>query len=85
MLNVEKAHQTFNDNIGRLPLTDNSRCNRNRYYRNTYFIMKTKKLFHETVVGKILLKVILPIFFKKQKFIKTDRDRKNVDDIADML
>jgi hypothetical protein len=47
--------------------------------------MKPKKPFHETVVGKILLKVILPIFFKKQKFIKTDRDRKNVDDIADML
>lgn len=47
--------------------------------------MKLKKPFHETVVGKILLKVILPIFIKKQKFIKTDRDRKNVDDIADML
>ena len=47
--------------------------------------MKLKKPFHETVVGKIFLKVILPIFIKKQKFIKTDRDRKNVDDIADML
>ena len=47
--------------------------------------MKNKKPFHETVVGKILLKVILPIFIKKQKFIKNGRDRKNVDDIADML
>lgn len=28
---------------------------------------------------------ILPILVKKQKFIKTDQDRKNVDDAADIL
>lgn len=47
--------------------------------------MKTKKPFHETVVGRILLKVILPIFIKKQRFIKTEQDRKNVDDVFDKL
>ncbi len=47
--------------------------------------MKIKKPFNETVVGKILIKIILPIFLKKQKFIKTDQDRKNIDDIVDRL
>jgi hypothetical protein len=39
-----------------------------------------KKPFFETVVGRILLKV-LPIVLKKQNFIKTDQDKKNVDDV----
>lgn len=39
-----------------------------------------KKPFFETVVGRILL-TILPIVLKKQKFIKTDQDKKNVDDV----
>jgi len=39
-----------------------------------------KKPFQETVVGRILL-AMLPIFVKKAKFIKTDQDRKNVDDV----
>jgi len=39
-----------------------------------------KKPFFETVVGRILL-AVLPVFIKKAKFIKTDQDKKNVDDI----
>jgi len=39
-----------------------------------------KKPFFDTVVGRILL-TILPIVLKKQKFIKTDQDKKNVDDV----
>ena len=47
--------------------------------------MKNKKPFNETVVGKILIKIIFPMLVKKQKFIKTDQDRKNIDDIVDRL
>jgi hypothetical protein len=39
-----------------------------------------KKPFFESTVGRILL-AILPIFVKKAKFVKTDQDRKNVDDV----
>jgi hypothetical protein len=46
--------------------------------------MKTKKPFFETTVGKIL-KIVLPIFLKKQKIIKTNQDKKNVDDVFEKL
>jgi len=39
-----------------------------------------KKPFQDTVVGRIAL-ALLSIVIKRQKFIKTDQDRKNVDDV----
>lgn len=47
-----------------------------------------KKPFEETVVGKITItlgKIFLGSFLKKQKFIKTDQDKKNVDDVLDQI
>jgi len=43
-----------------------------------------KKSFLESVVGKILIgvgKVFLGSFLKKQKFNKTDKDEKIIDDV----
>lgn len=43
-----------------------------------------KKPFDKTVVGRILIrvgKVALGIFLKKQRFNKTEKDAKNIDDI----
>jgi len=43
-----------------------------------------KKRFWDTTLGKLLEKaipIILSIVVKKAPFIKTDQDRKNVDDI----
>lgn len=43
-----------------------------------------KKPFDQTVVGKITItlgKIFLGKFLKKAPFIKTDQDKKNVDDV----
>lgn len=43
-----------------------------------------KKPINETVVGKIAIeigKVLLSIFLKRQKFVKTEKDSNNIDDI----
>ena len=47
-----------------------------------------KKPFQESIVGKILIgvgKVLLTSFLKKQKFVKTDQDKKNIDDVMDNI
>lgn len=47
-----------------------------------------KKPFDQTVVGRILIgvgKVALGIFLKKQKFNKTEKDEKNIDDIIEKI
>jgi len=47
-----------------------------------------KKPFEETVVGKITIilgKIFLGKFLKKQKFNKTEKDEKNIDDILDQI
>lgn len=47
-----------------------------------------KKPFNETVVGRIVIgfgKVALSIFLKRQKFNKTEKDAKNIDDLIDKI
>lgn len=47
-----------------------------------------KKPINETVVGKIAIgigKVFLSIFLKRQKFVKTEKDEKNIDEIIDQI
>lgn len=47
-----------------------------------------KKPFDKTVVGRILIvvgKAALGIFLKKQKFVKTEKDSKNIDDLIDKI
>lgn len=47
-----------------------------------------KKPFFETVVGRILIglgKIALSSFLKKQKFNKTEKDSKNIDDIINNI
>jgi len=47
-----------------------------------------KKRFWETTVGKIatiLGKIALGSFLKKQKFNKTEKDEKRIDDIIDQI
>lgn len=47
-----------------------------------------KKPFDQTVVGKILIgvgKVALSIFLKRQKFNKTEKDAKNIDEIINNI
>lgn len=47
-----------------------------------------KKPFEKTVVGRIAIvlgKIFLGSFLKKQKFIKTEQDKKNVDDVLDQI
>lgn len=47
-----------------------------------------KKPFFETVVGKITItlgKIFLGRFLKKAPFIKTDQDKKNVDEIINNI
>jgi len=47
-----------------------------------------KKPFLESTVGKILIgvgKIFLGSFLKRQKFNKTDRDEKRIDDIMNQL
>ena len=47
-----------------------------------------KKPFQESVVGKILIgigKSLLTSFLKRQKFVKTDQDKKNIDDVMDKI
>ena len=47
-------------------------------------IMKPKKRFFDTVVGRILL-TILPMIIKNQKKIKGTNNEKIIDDVADLL
>lgn len=47
-----------------------------------------KKPFLESTVGKILIgvgKIFLGSFLKRQKFNKTDKDEKRIDDILDKI
>ena len=47
-----------------------------------------KKPFFETVVGQLLIgvgKIFLGSFLKKQKFNKTEKDEKRIDDILDQI
>jgi len=47
-----------------------------------------KKPFLDSTVGKILIvvgKIFLGSFLKKQKFNKTDKDEKRIDDIMNQL
>ena len=47
-----------------------------------------KKPFEETVVGKITItlgKIFLGKFFKNQKFNKTAKDEKRIDDVLDQI
>lgn len=47
-----------------------------------------KKPINETVVGKTAIeigKVLLGIFLKKQKFVKTEKDSKNIDEIINKI
>lgn len=47
-----------------------------------------KKPFFETVVGKIVIQIgksILGSILKKQKFNKTEKDAKNIDDIINNI
>jgi len=47
-----------------------------------------KKPFPESTVGKILIvvgKIFLGKFLKKAPFIKTEQDKKNVDDIINNI
>ena len=47
-----------------------------------------KKPFLESTVGRILIgvgKIFLGSLLKKQKFIKNEQDKKNVDDILDQI
>ncbi len=47
-----------------------------------------KKPFEETVVGKIIIilgKIFLGSLLKRQKFNKTAKDEKNIDDILDQI
>ena len=43
-----------------------------------------KKTFFESRFWKIIV-FIAPIFLKKAKFVKTDKDIKRIDDVADIL
>lgn len=59
-----------------------SSCARNQLQN----ISDMKKPFDKTVVGRILIgvgKVALGIFLKRQKFNKTEKDEKRIDDILD--
>lgn len=50
--------------------------------------MKEKKPFWESVVGKIVIglgKIGLGILLKKQKFNKTEKDEKRIDDIINNI
>jgi len=47
-----------------------------------------KKPFEQTVVGKITItlgKIFLGKFLKNQRFNKTDKDEKRIDDILDQI
>lgn len=47
-----------------------------------------KKPFFETVVGRILIqlgKMALGSFLKNQKFNKTEKDEKRIDDLIDKI
>lgn len=47
-----------------------------------------KKPFEETIVGRIAIvlgKIFLGKFLKNQKFNKTDKDEKNIDNILDQI
>jgi len=47
-----------------------------------------KKPFFDTVVGKITVtigKIFLGSLLKKQKFVKNEQDKKNVDDILNNI
>ena len=47
-----------------------------------------KKPFDQTVVGKITItlgKIFLGKFLKNQRFNKTDKDEKRIDDILDQI
>lgn len=47
-----------------------------------------KKPFFKTVVGRLLVgigKIALGSFLKKQKFNKTEKDEKRIDDILDKI
>jgi hypothetical protein len=43
-----------------------------------------KKPFFESRLWKIIT-FIVPIFIKKAPFVKTDKDRQRIDDVADIL